>query len=281
MTAEEEKQPGLPAKAESTQPETSKKPTELGFFTVEGFNALWRASRPFAFSGLVPKIFDATKNERGENAAISSCAIALDISVRTGLPPLMVFQNLCVVNGRPTFMAQGLIALVAATGRFSSIRYQSIGERGTDSWGIVASMTELSTGDVLTGPEVTIEMAKKAGWYGKERSLWPTLSDLLLRYRAAAFLIRTQAPEVGMGLLTTEEARDIGPEETQQTTKKVEPVRVKSAIESLLTSSPAESQLVGVDFDVDHTPEAPLLALNAPQPETSTFNENVDLEEIP
>ena len=52
-------------------------------------------------------------------------------------------------------------------------------------------------------------MAVGEGWYTKDGSKWPTMSDLMLRYRAASYWVSTFAPEMAMGFRTTEEAQDI------------------------------------------------------------------------
>ena len=63
-------------------------------------------------------------------------------------------------------------------------------------------------------------MAKAEGWWskkdrnGNETSKWQTMPELMLRYRAATFLIRSVAPDIALGFPTTEEAIDI----TDQTT---------------------------------------------------------------
>jgi hypothetical protein len=51
-------------------------------------------------------------------------------------------------------------------------------------------------------------MAKAEGWVDKNGSKWKTMPEQMFRYRAASFLIRTTAPEIGMGLLTADEAED-------------------------------------------------------------------------
>jgi diguanylate cyclase (GGDEF)-like protein len=56
---------------------------------------------------------------------------------------------------------------------------------------------------------VTIGMAKAEGWYNKTGSKWKTMPELMMRYRAATFLIRSVAPEIALGFQTTEEVRDI------------------------------------------------------------------------
>jgi hypothetical protein len=40
------------------------------------------------------------------------------------------------------------------------------------------------------------------------------MPEQMMRYRAATFLIRTTAPEIGMGLLTADEIRDVEPVRT-------------------------------------------------------------------
>ena len=52
-------------------------------------------------------------------------------------------------------------------------------------------------------------MAKSEGWYNKTGSKWKTMPELMMRYRAATFLIRSVAPEIALGFQTTEEAIDI------------------------------------------------------------------------
>ena len=61
---------------------------------------------------------------------------------------------------------------------------------------------------------MTIAMAKGEGWWSKkdkngtECSKWQTMPQLMLQYRAAAFFIRTTAPEISLGLMTQEEIED-------------------------------------------------------------------------
>jgi hypothetical protein len=72
-----------------------------------------------------------------------------------------------------------------------------------------AVTTEKATGREIVGPVVSMQMAKEEGWSTKSGSKWKTMPQLMLRYRAAAFLIRTTAPEIGLGLYTTDELQDI------------------------------------------------------------------------
>jgi hypothetical protein len=55
---------------------------------------------------------------------------------------------------------------------------------------------------------VTVKQAKELGWW-KRNPNWAQLTELMLKYRAATYLARTQCPEVLMGLQTTEELKDV------------------------------------------------------------------------
>ena len=73
---------------------------------------------------------------------------------------------------------------------------------------------EKATGERIEGPKVSIQMARDEGWATKNGNKWKTMPELMLMYRAAAFLIRTYAPEISMGLRTDDEIIDIAPEPT-------------------------------------------------------------------
>ena len=170
------------------------------FASIANFEDYQRMAKVFVNSNLVPANF---KGDMG------ACLIALNMANRMGADPLQVMQSLYVVHGKPSFSSAFLIACFNQCGRYTAIRYREVGERGTDTWGCQAITTEKSTGEVLEGVTVTIGMAKAEGWYNKTGSKWKTMPELMMRYRAATFLIRSVAPEIALGFQTTEEVRDI------------------------------------------------------------------------
>ena len=182
-------------------------PAEMraGFDTVGGFELMQRAAKVFASSDIVPPNYKDN---------IANCVIAVDMAMRMGANPLMVMQNLYLVYNRPAWSAKFLIATVNKCGRFSALRYEFQGEEGKDEWGCRAVATELASGEKLVGPLVTIGLAKKEGWYDKKSksgdasSKWPTMPELMLRYRAASWFVSAYAPELAMGLQTAEEVKD-------------------------------------------------------------------------
>lgn len=174
-----------------------------GFGTAEQFALLQRVGRMFAYSNVVPDIF------RGEEH-IGDCSIAVLTANNMGMNPFMLMNNMHIIHGKPGFSSQFLIATFNASGRYSSIKYKMTGKKGTPTFGCIAYTTELATGDVIEGPEITMKMADDEGWINKNGSKWRTMPEQMLRYRAAAFLIRTTAPEISLGFQTKDELEDIG-----------------------------------------------------------------------
>lgn len=172
-----------------------------GFGDLQSFELLQRGAKLLSASPLVPDIY------RGADG-LASCVIALNMALRMRADPLMVMQNLYVVHGRPAWSAQFLIACFNQCGRFSAIRYRWQGTEGKDDWGCRAYAKELQSGEEVIGPLVTIALAKAEGWVGRTGSKWKTIPELMLTYRAAAWMVRTHAPELAMGLPTAEEIHD-------------------------------------------------------------------------
>lgn len=178
------------------------KPSLPGFQSAEGFELLQRQAKMFCGSSLVPQQFQGEQN-------FGNAIIALEMAQRMNASPLMVMQNLYIVYGNPGWSSKFLIATFNQCGRFEAIKYKETGKKGTDSQGVIAYTREKGSDEIIQGPEVTILIAKQEGWYDKKGSKWKTMPDQMLRYRAAAWLIRTTAPEISMGLQTADEIIDV------------------------------------------------------------------------
>jgi hypothetical protein len=173
-----------------------------GFNDMQSFELLQRVGKLLAASSLVPEVY------RGAEG-LPNAIVALNMAQRMGADPLMVMQNLYVVHGRPAWSAQFLIATFNHSGRYTSIRYRWQGTEGKDDWGCRAYATEKESGNEITGPLVTIALAKAEKWTERTGSKWKTIPELMLTYRAAAWMVRTNAPEIAMGLPTTDEIDDL------------------------------------------------------------------------
>lgn len=166
-----------------------------GFNSHNSWELAQRIGKAFAASTLVP---EAYRNN------IANCIVALEMANRMGASPLMVMQNLYIVHGNPGWSSKFLVACFNQSGRYSAMRYKWNDARTACR----AYAIEKATGETLTGPEVTVDMAKAEGWSTKSGSKWKTMPELMLMYRAAAFMIRTYAPEISMGLRTDDELVD-------------------------------------------------------------------------
>ena len=165
------------------------------------FEMLQRQAKMFSSSSLVPKDFHGN---------IANCAIGINIAKRLGADPFMVLQNIDIIHGRPSFRATFLIAMVNASGRFEPLQFRMEGDEGKPSRSCVAWTKSKADGTPLEGPKITLEMAKAEGWSTKNGSKWLTMPELMLRYRAAAFFARLYAPDIRLGMMTAEEAVDMG-----------------------------------------------------------------------
>jgi len=172
----------------------------MGFETAQGFDLMQRGAKLLASSSLVPKEYQGN---------LPNCVIALNMANRIGADPLLVMQNLYVVHGRPGWSAKFLIACFNQCERFSAIRFEWSGDRNKDNWGCRAWAIEKETQQKVIGALITIELAKKEGWYEKTGSKWKTIPEQMLMYRSAAWLVNTHAPEISMGLSTTDELVDV------------------------------------------------------------------------
>lgn len=165
---------------------------------AQAFGLLQRRATLLANSTLVPKDFQGN---------VSNCAIGVEIADRLRASAFMVLQNIDIIHGRPSFRATFLIAMVNASGRFSPLQFRMDGDKANRS--CVAHCKDLLTGEVVEGPEVSLAMAKAEGWSTKSGSKWVTMPELMLRYRAAAFFARLYAPDITLGMQTSDEVQDI------------------------------------------------------------------------
>lgn len=171
---------------------------------LSSFEMAQRQAKALSASDLVPQQY---KNN------VANTLVALEIANRIGASPLMVMQNLNIIHGRPSWGSSFIIAAINGSGKFTALRFV-----GDLAKGIKAVCQEKATGELLEGPTVTMDMAKAEGWLDKAGSKWKTMPELMMRYRAAAFFGRLYAPEITMGMHSTEEVVDIQHEEPKAVT---------------------------------------------------------------
>ena len=223
------------------------------FSSENAFVSVQRMAKALASSTLVPDSY------RGE-ANLGNCIIALELSQRIGASVMAVMQSMVPIHGKPTWSASFLIATVNSCGRFSPMRFRWVGKEGTDEWGCRAFAVEREGNLELVGALVTIAMAKAEGWYGKSGSKWKTMPEQMLQYRAAAFWCRAYAPEIALGMHTSEEIHD-----TQVAQQVVQPSVATTVTSSVVDVTPNPPEPKPRKKKVE--PEAIAVAEPVPVPE--------------
>lgn len=171
----------------------------LGIFgTSDNFIMAMQMAKALASSTIVPATFQ--KND-------ANCLIAIEQAQRLRVSPLMVMQNLYVIQGRPSWSSKFLIAAINNSGKFDmELQFEETKDKDGKPYSCLAWTTK--NGRRVEGMNVDMEMAKAEGWLGKNGSKWKTMPQLMLRYRAASFFSSLNCPELTMGLYTKEEMQD-------------------------------------------------------------------------
>lgn len=176
------------------------------FDSIEQMTAALTVAEKVSQSNILPDTF---KGKPGD------VLIALDMAQRLRMNPLHVMQGIVIVHGRPTFSGQFYASLIKASGEFVKYDYEEkeenetvkeVGGRKNRACRIVAVRPN---GEKVAGPWVDYKMSVKDGWATRSGSKWQTMPELMLRYRAASFFVRTCCPDACMGLRDEFEQEDI------------------------------------------------------------------------
>lgn len=158
-------------------------------------------------------------NYKGNDA---NCFVACELSARMNVSPILVMQNLYIVQGKPSWAGQACKALIDGCGKFADSEYVFIGEQGANNWGCYLQALNRRTGKMIKGTTITWQMALDEKWVDKSGSKWKTMPEQMIKYRAAAFFARTECPEVLMGYSTADEIEDIGKPEPEKIIMKLD-----------------------------------------------------------
>ena len=268
---------------------TQRKPddVEASFNTYRGFQAMSHMAESLANSTIIPEAFRNTimvKDGYDQRAkkwnfrpepnpnGVSNCIIALNMAQRLGADPMMIMQNLYLVDGRPSWSSQFIIAAINSSGRYSPLRFDITGGEEeveipyavtewvysqasnkkepvesnqvahVKNYKCVAWVIEKATGERLESTPITMEMAVKEGWYQKNGSKWQTMPEQMLRYRAASFFGRIYAPDLLMGLRTQEEEHDAMIDVTPEPMPQEEPTTLANIAQNVIKKSTADDQ---------------------------------------
>lgn len=187
------------AKAEVKESKNKVTDYSLGIFgTSDNFIMAMQMAKALASSTIVPQTFQ--KND-------ANCLIAIEQAQRLRVSPMMVMQNLYVIQGRPSWSSKFLIAAINNSGKFDmELQFDETKDKSGKPFSCTA--WTMKNGRRVEGMTVDMDMAKDEGWLSKNGSKWKTMPQLMLRYRAASFFSSLNCPELTMGLYTKEEMQD-------------------------------------------------------------------------
>lgn len=195
--------------------------------------------------------------------------IAMELASRINASVIAVMQSLYIIHGKPSFSSSFLIGCVNSCGRFTPMRFRFDGEG--DDYGCRAVAKEIASGEECVGVKVTRRMVNAEGWSKKSGSKWLTMDELMYTYRAAAFWTRVYAPEISLGMKTTDEYEDIAQSQTTVTTIPYEgerpagrPVRLQQVVGARSEPEPTN---VGLPTPTVGADELPANVIEGEQPD--------------
>lgn len=197
----------LPAQVASRQ---EKNPIASGgrvaAIVPQTYEDVWRLAGAIAASKMAPKAYKV--DPRAEASPFSQEKITVGImhGMEVGFTPMASLQSIAVINGMPSIWGDGMLALVKSSGLLEEIREWIEG----DGTGLVAHCWVLRRGN-RNPTEQTFSMAEaaKAGLMSKDGP-WKTYTRRMLQMRARSWALRDEFPDVLRGLVSAEEAIDMG-----------------------------------------------------------------------
>ena len=171
----------------------------LGIFgTSDNFIMAGQLAKALSQSTIVPKEYQGNE---------ANAMVAIEIAQRLQTSPLMVMQNLNVIQGRPSWSAQFLIAMVNGSGKYE-MELQFDEKQDEKGKPFSCQCWTMRHGRKVTGIKITMDMAEKEGWLRKNGSKWQTMPQVMLRYRSASFFARMNCPELTLGYYSKDEVLD-------------------------------------------------------------------------
>lgn len=166
--------------------------------------------------------------------------VAIATGMELGLKPMQALRNIVVIQGKPTFSADGAFAVVRNHPEYGGIEWIK-----QDAQEASCKITRVSKGGALKETFVgsfSMKEAAAAGLANKDN--WKHYPARMLRARALSFACRDAFPDVLNGLYTPEEIREVA--EVQQ-----EPQEREIKAEVVETAAPA----VSADVQPEAQPE--------------------------
>lgn len=164
----------------------------------------WKIADAFARSGAVPEAY---------NKNTPACFVAITMASELKVSPMYYMQHSYPIKGKIGYDAQIMHALLNKSGVYpDGVEFIMEGEGETRK----CTVRGITASGKIEQESCSIELAKSNGWYhtqkgkdGEYYSKFKLLPELMLKYRALAFLVRVYHPEVLQGGYYIEELREI------------------------------------------------------------------------
>lgn len=174
--------------------------TPDGRLVAKTLQGLMEIGKLYAISQMVPERFFNKPND---------CAIGAQMAMRLNCDTMLLLQNLYVVYGNPGVTGKFMAALLNVSPKIKGRVKFTLGGEGKNRF-CEASAVDAETGETHV-QRVDLALAEREGWSKPRKeqvSKWVTMPDIMLQYRAVAFLGRINFPDVVMGMQTVEELED-------------------------------------------------------------------------
>jgi hypothetical protein len=197
-----------------------------------------------------------------------SCMVALMYSQQLGESPMVMFQEVSIINGRPNTSARYAISRANRSGLLAGpITWTSKG--AGDTLEVTATATLWETQEQVTAT-VTMKEAAADGWTRNPK--YRSIPEQMLRWRAATRLINLYLPEVLFGLGVREEA------ETRIQRAAVSEVETTGDPIADLNRQIAAAAEAPADAPAETAAPRRRRAAPAPQPEPEVIDDAVEAE---
>ena len=155
-------------------------------------------AKMYSDAGLIPA------HLRGKNAAI---AVVCELADTREVDRFFALNNCYIVHDKVGFETKFYIGLLVNSGRIRGpLKYEFIEDKDPEKMGVTVSVVDSKSGETVSHT-LLWKTIVKSGWAGK--NTWSSDPRLMMKYRAAIQLIRTQYPDVMMGTYTKEELQEM------------------------------------------------------------------------
>jgi hypothetical protein len=187
---------------------------EFSWLDVGTASKIFSLAKALSNSKMVPDQF------RGDPA---SCMIVMELADRMNLPLMAVFQNVYVVNGKPSWSGKYCIIAIEASGKFYPPEYVWYHDEDGNVNGCSVQAVRKADNKLCVGAKIDWATVTGFGWEKKSGSMWniPGQREQMYMYRASEYFVNAFCPEMFAGMYSEYSQRDISGYEDKSAPVKV------------------------------------------------------------